>query len=285
MDTFHGHFGTSLQGSGTGLLFSIYAVGNLVGAFFAAPAAEMFGRRLGMFIGSLIIIVGTILEASADVVRQFIGGRFLIGLGISLCNTSAPIYLVEVALPQWRGTFGGLYNVATCTWIAHSTGFLDSNWSWRIPVIIQAVPSVIVLAAAFLIPESPRWQFAHHKPERGRRMLVKYHGFGNEDSALAAYECAEIEQDIQAEAENGARRRWDYGVLFASRDMLYRVWLLFLVCVFLHYLMPVMLQDAGITDEQQQLLLNALNTVFSFVSGMIVKLCPVNSIGSRLEPS
>ncbi|KAL5361249.1 putative transporter [Aspergillus floccosus] len=284
MDTFHDHFGTSMQGSGTGLLFSIYAVGNLVGAFFAAPAADTFGRRFGMFIGSFIIIVGTILEASANVVSQFIGGRFLIGLGISLCNTSAPIYLVEVALPQWRGTFGGLYNVVgyysgalSCTWIAYGTGFLASNWSWRIPVIIQAVPSVIVLVAAFLMPESPRWQFAHNKAERGRQMLVKYHGFGNEDSALVAYECAEIEQDIQTEAENGARRWWDYRVLFASRDMLYRMWLLFLVCVFsqfiggsvITYFMPVMLQNAGITGEQQQLLLNALNTVFSFISGVV----------------
>ncbi|KAL4897568.1 putative transporter [Aspergillus ambiguus] len=274
MDAFHDHFGTSMQGSGTGLLFSIYAVGNLVGAFFAAPASDTFGRRFGMFIGSLIIIIGTILEASANQVSQFIGGRFLIGLGISLCNTAAPIYLVEVALPQWRGTFGGLYNVAgyyigalSCTWIAYGTGFIASNWAWRIPVIIQAVPSVIVLIAAFLMPESPR----------GRQMLVKYHGFGNEDSALVTYECNEIEQDIQFEAETGGRRWWDYKMLFASRDMLYRVWLLFLVCVFsqfiggsvITYFMPVMLQNAGITGEQQQLLLNALNTVFSFISGVV----------------
>ena len=111
MDTFHDHFGTRMQGSGTGLLFSIYAIGNLVGAVFAAPASDTFGRRFGMSIGSLVIIVGTIIEATAPKVAQFIGGRFLIGVGISLTNTAAPIYLVEVVLPQWRGLFGGLYNV------------------------------------------------------------------------------------------------------------------------------------------------------------------------------
>jgi MFS family permease len=111
MPTFHEQFGTRMQGSGTGILFSIYAIGNLVGAAVAAPASDTFGRRFGMFIGSAVIIVGTILEASAPRVAQFIGGRFLIGMGISISNTAAPIYLVEVALPQWRGIFGGLYNV------------------------------------------------------------------------------------------------------------------------------------------------------------------------------
>ncbi|KAF9892798.1 hypothetical protein FE257_000387 [Aspergillus nanangensis] len=284
MDSFHDQFGTSMQGSGTGILFSIYAIGNLAGAVVAAPASDTFGRRFGMFLGSGIIVVGTILEAAASEVRLFIGGRFLIGLGISLTNTAAPIYLVEVALPQWRGTFGGLYNVVgyytgalSCTWIAYGTGFLVSDWSWRIPVILQAVPSVIVMAAAFLMPESPRWLFANRRAERGRQMLVKYHGFGNEDSAMVAYECREIEDDIRFEVENGGRRWWDYQALFSSRDMLYRVWLLFLVCVFsqfiggsvITYFMPVMLQNAGITGSHQQLLLNALNTVFSFLSGLV----------------
>lgn len=33
--------------------------------------------------------------------------------------------------------------------------------------------------------------------------------------------------------------------------------------------MPVMLQDIGITSTNQQLLMNALNTVFSFLGGIV----------------
>jgi MFS family permease len=111
MPQFHGEFGTEMEGSGTGLLFSIYSVGNLVGAAVAAPASDTYGRRFGMFIGSLFIVIGAVLEAAASDVQQFMGGRFLIGFGISLGNTAAPVYLVEIAFPHWRGTFGGLYNV------------------------------------------------------------------------------------------------------------------------------------------------------------------------------
>jgi MFS family permease len=54
---------------------------------------------------------GDILEAVAGNVQLFMGGRFLIGLGVSFTNSAPPVYLVEVAFPQWRGLFGGLYYV------------------------------------------------------------------------------------------------------------------------------------------------------------------------------
>ncbi|GMF68338.1 unnamed protein product [Aspergillus oryzae] len=256
MPTFHEHFGTRMQGSGTGILFSIYAIGNLAGALVAAPAADTFGRRFGMFIGSLIIIVGTILEASAPKVAQFIGGRFLIGMGISISNTSAPIYLVEGHyvrphidhIPFIADDFS-----AACTWIAYGTGFMDTNWSWRLPVVIQAAPSVVVLAVAFFMPESPRWLFANNKPEEARQMLIKYHGNNNPESALVAHECREIEEGIRFETSSAKPSR---------------------------YFMPVMLENAGITSSTQQLLLNALNTVFSFIGGLFGS-CFVDRWGRR----
>ncbi|KAJ5462038.1 uncharacterized protein N7458_003590 [Penicillium daleae] len=284
MPWFHRHFGTSMEGSGTGLLFSIYSIGNLVGAVFAAPISDVFGRRMGMFVGSLIITIGAILEAVGSNIQLFMGGRFLIGLGVSLTNSAAPVYLVEVAFPQWRGLFGGLYNVVgyytgalACTWTAYGTGFLSSNWSWRARVIIQVVPSLVVMGAVFFLPESPRWLWAMGKQEQARQMLVKYHGSGKINSPLVRWECRQIEEDLQVEIETGGRRWWDFKVLFETKANLYRLWLIFLVSVFsqfiggsvISYFMPVMLQNAGITSSSQQLLMNAINTVISFVSGLV----------------
>lgn len=64
--------------------------------------------------------------------------------------------------------------------------------------------------------------------------------------------------------------------LFNSRPALYRIWLVVLVTTFsqfiggavISYYMPTILQDVGITGSNQQILLNALNTVFSFLSGI-----------------
>jgi MFS family permease len=49
-----------------------------------------------------------------------------------------------------------------------------------------------------------------------------------------------------------------------------RLYLFFLYkfLIFRSYFMPVMLEDIGITGSNQQLLMNALNTVFSFLGGI-----------------
>lgn len=164
-----------------------------------------------------------------------------------------------------------------CTWTAYGTGFLASNWSWRAPVIVQTVPSLIVIFTVFFLPESPRWLWAAGKQEQARKMLVKYHGSGKEDSPLVNWECAQIEEDYRFEIETGGRRWWDFKALFSTKANLYRFWLIFLVAVFsqfiggsvISYFMPVMLENAGITSSSQQLLMNAINTVLSFISGLI----------------
>jgi MFS family permease len=108
---FHDHFGTDMSGSGTGLLFSIYAVGGLIGALFGGLASDTFGRRFGMVLGSSLIFIGVIVEVTAKEISQFIGGRFFIGFGVTISTIAGPVYLVEVSPPHWRGTFGGLSHV------------------------------------------------------------------------------------------------------------------------------------------------------------------------------
>ena len=99
-----------MQGGGTGIIFAIYSAGNLSSTPFAAMAADKYGRRFGMFIGSFLVVIGTIIDATCKhiAVGQFMGGRFIIGFGVNIACTSAPTYLVEMAYPSWRGVFGGL---------------------------------------------------------------------------------------------------------------------------------------------------------------------------------
>ncbi|KAN0108754.1 general substrate transporter [Hyaloscypha variabilis] len=286
MKPYHDYFNVGMQGGGTGIVFAIYSAGSLSSLPFAASAADRYGRRFGMFIGSFLILIGTIIEASCKqgALGQFMGGRFIIGFGVNIACTSAPTYLVEMAYPSWRGVFGGLYNVVgyyigaiVCTWTTYGTGHLSTNWSWRIPTIVQCVPSLIVMVSIWFMPESPRWLFTNNKREQGRAVLVKHHGGGDEDSAVVLLECNEIDESINLEIEGSDKRWWDYRGLFNTRGRLYRVFLLMLVSVFsqfiggsvISYFMPVMLEDIGITGQNQQLLMNALNTVFSFLGGIV----------------
>ena len=131
MPPFHAFFNVGMQGGSIGIVFAIYTVGGIVGSLFAASACDLYGRRFGMFIGSCFIILGTILQASSHGLGQFMGGRFLVGFGVTLAVTAAPVYLVEMAFPTWRGIFGGLYNV-----VGYYVGALGT---WTKPLIFNKV--------------------------------------------------------------------------------------------------------------------------------------------------
>ena len=111
MDPFHNYFNVGRTGSGIGLIFAIYTVGNILGSLIAGFLTDTFGRKFGMLSGSCFIILGTILQATAHNTGQFVGGRMIVGLGVPISVTAAPVYLVEMAYPTWRGMCGGLYNV------------------------------------------------------------------------------------------------------------------------------------------------------------------------------
>ena len=151
MEPFHKHFGTALDGSSTGLIFSIYAVGQLVGALFGAPACDTFGRRVGMFLGSLFVVLGVIIEVTALGVNQFVGGRFLIGFGVTISTIVGPIYLVEMAPPHWRGLFGGLSNA-----VGYYVGGLGTQS--LLPVTESFVPaSLTVITTSMYLERLWHW--------------------------------------------------------------------------------------------------------------------------------
>ena len=105
----------------------MYMVGAIIGPFFAgpctydhfpesrptltfSPSRDHFGRRVGMFMGGLIICIGTAVIATSAHVNQFIAGRFILGFGGAFMNSAGPSYTIEIAPPQWRGKFTAFYS-------------------------------------------------------------------------------------------------------------------------------------------------------------------------------
>jgi MFS family permease len=98
------------EGNGsTGLVFAIFQIGQMVGAFFSW-VADWHGRRWPIFIGCFGTCVGAIVTAVAPTIPAFIGGRFMLSFFSTVATVAAPIYLIEIAPPQHRGTVAGLYN-------------------------------------------------------------------------------------------------------------------------------------------------------------------------------
>lgn len=93
-------------------IFMIYTIGNMVGSLFTGPICDWFGRRAGMATGSLLIMVGAAVQTAAKNDGYLLGGRFVLGFGVSIGTSAAPTYALELAPPQWRARVVGYYN--TC---------------------------------------------------------------------------------------------------------------------------------------------------------------------------
>ena len=105
-----------MDGVKAGIVTGMYEVGSLCAIPFIAESMNRFGRRFGMFIGCLLVVVGTVIGGTSAInhsLGQFLGSRFLLGFGVSLAASAAPAYIIEAVHPAYRGVMGGAYN---CTW-------------------------------------------------------------------------------------------------------------------------------------------------------------------------
>ena len=53
----------------------------MLGSFFAGPLADRFGRKRGMFVANVVVIIGSVVQAAAMQRRDMIAGRVVLGVG------------------------------------------------------------------------------------------------------------------------------------------------------------------------------------------------------------
>ncbi|KAI8317051.1 High-affinity glucose transporter [Colletotrichum sp. SAR11_240] len=140
-----------------GLNVAIISAGSVLGAPVVGPAVDRWGRKMGLAAGSICIIVGVILQASASAVPQLIVGRFIIGFASLVNGSIAPMWVMELASPKHRTICSSTVLVSV-----PFTSFLvacivlgifdkDSNWATEILARLHAdgdVHNVEVLTEA-----------------------------------------------------------------------------------------------------------------------------------------
>jgi len=91
----------------------MYQIGGVVAIPFVGPCLDTWGRKVGMVIGAVLIVVGTIIQGTTvhtHSIHQFMGGRFLLGFGVAIVSAAGPVYVVEVAHPVHRGVLTAYFN-------------------------------------------------------------------------------------------------------------------------------------------------------------------------------
>ena len=103
------YYNLDMSSTGTGLIVSIYYIGQIVGAFFCS-LMDWKGRKVAILTGCIGACIGAVITAVAKDTKTLIGGRFFLSMCTTIAVAAAPAYCVEIAPSHLRGTVAGLYN-------------------------------------------------------------------------------------------------------------------------------------------------------------------------------
>lgn len=131
-----------------------------------------------------------------------------------------------------------------------------SEWSWRLPFLLQSALPLLCLPLAIFIPQSPRWLISKGREDEARKILASLHANGKMDDPLVEMEMTEVINAI--ELEKNATAGW--GALLRTKANRWRMFItvhsaagaqLNGIGIIAYYLVP-MLKVVGITDPKQQ---------------------------------
>lgn len=189
------HWATVNQGG----VVSCYEIGCFFGALFALFRGDRFGRRPMVIIGSLLIILGTIISTASFGAHwglgQFIIGRVITGLGNGMDTATIPVWQSEVSRAENRGFLVNLEGsvVAFGTFIAYWLDFglsyvegEHASVQWRFPVAFQIFFAAVLFVGIINLPESPRWLIAHGYKDEANYVLASLNDVEIDDDLVIA---------------------------------------------------------------------------------------------------
>ncbi|WWC59833.1 uncharacterized protein I303_102395 [Kwoniella dejecticola CBS 10117] len=272
------------KGSALGIVTAMLSIGVIVGAPIFGRLSDWKGRKLTMFVGALIMLIGAVLQAAATNRGFFIGGRFLIGLGCAGTLCSGPLIVSELAHPRQRSIVASFYNTfwyvgsIICAWLSFGTAFIaDSHWAWRIPCIGQAIPALVLVCVCWWLPESPRWLVKNGRADEALEILSRYHANGNHNDPLVQFEFEEIKQTLAVEAMY-EKRGWikPWLELVATGPNRYRMFIIFIMIIGIDwcgtsitsYYLSTILSSVGITAGTKQTGINGGLQIFNWLTSV-----------------
>lgn len=163
-------------------------VGYVIGALSITVFADLYGRRLGLFLSILILGIGSILAAGAQDITQMYMFRMITGIGIGSEIALIGTYMAEMSPKAKRGRY-----TSTMTLFAWAGITLSGPISymllqqtevlipplnlaietWRIVLSLPGFLAFIILPIRTRIPESPRWLYSKGRIAEANSILSK----------------------------------------------------------------------------------------------------------------
>jgi len=82
----------TLSSSDKELITSITSGAAFFGAIFAGLTADKYGRKIAIYVGCVLFILGAVLQAAAFSLAQMTVGRLVVGFGVGSAAMIVPMY-------------------------------------------------------------------------------------------------------------------------------------------------------------------------------------------------
>ncbi|KAL8779124.1 MAG: hypothetical protein Q9213_007085 [Squamulea squamosa] len=179
---------TATKGNSTmqGFVTAIYEIGCLFGAIFILAFGDFLGRRRAIMMGGSIMILGVIIQATAErnatPLAQFIIGRVITGVGNGINTSTIPTYQAECSKTSNRGLLicieGGVIAFGTLIayWIDYGASYGPPSLTWRFPIAFQIGFALVLAIPTYWLPESPRWLLTRERHTEGTAAIAALRG-------------------------------------------------------------------------------------------------------------
>lgn len=233
---------------------SAMMLGAALGAISTGWISFKLGRKASLTAGAALFIIGSLGSSLAPNVPMLIIARVLLGFAVGIASYVAPLYLSEMSEKESRGKLISMYQMMVTIGILIafiSDTALSYGGHWRLMLGVISIPAILLMAAVFGLPDSPRWLASKGKFTKAKEILLML----NADESKADEELNDIHESLKVKQEG-------WGLFKANKNVRRAVYLGMLLQAMqqftgmniILYYAPKIFSEAGFATTEQQMI-------------------------------